>query len=98
MVSGCHKVVLFAFYLVLPPNLPGLLRWLVALSGSLLITAVIFKFMQHKIKETILPEKQAVLAAAQIETFSWRATTFTFENDAFSKRFKEMNELLLMEN
>lgn len=90
-------VTLFALYLVLPPSLPAVLRWLLALSGSLLITAVLYNFIQHKIKETYVPEKKAVLNAARIETFSWRATTFTFENDTFSQRFVELNEPSLME-
>lgn len=90
-------VVLLAFYLVLPPSLPGSLRWLIAVGGAFLVTAVIFIFVQHKVQETYLPEKQAVLNAARITEFSWRATTFEFEDDTFSQRFVELNEPLLME-
>lgn len=98
LIAGAALVVvLLAVYLVLPPSLPGSLRWLMAFGGALLVTAVIFTFIQHKIRETYLPEKQAVLNAVRITTFSWRATTFDFENDTFSQRFVELNEPLLME-
>ena len=98
VISGVALViVLLAFYLLQPPSLPGSLRWLMAFGGALLVTAVIYTFIQHKIQETYLPEKKAVLNAARIAAFSWRATTFEFENDTFSERFVEINEPLLME-
>ena len=98
IVSGAALVItLLAIFIALPPDLPVLLRFLAALAGAVFVTAVVIALFQHQIKETYLPEKQAVLQAAQIENFSWRATTFSFANELFRQRFVEMNEPLLME-
>jgi hypothetical protein len=83
--------------IVTPAGLSFILRLLIALliSGGLTFGVIIF--FRRAIRNAALPEKKAILQAAQIETFSWRATTFSFANDAFTERFVDINESLLME-
>jgi hypothetical protein len=95
--GGAFLVIWVAVLLVLPP---GVALWLRVVGGLLVavgVTAVILTIFRRKIQASYLPEKQAILNAARIETFSWRATTFAFENEEFKRRFVEMNEPLLME-
>ncbi len=49
------------------------------------------------IANAALPEKQAIRQSVTIEAFSWRATTFAFENALFADRFRELNAPRLME-
>jgi len=90
-------VTMFAIYIATPPAMVTAVRWLVAFMVGGLVTAVILNLFRRQIRQTYLPEKKKILNAARIENFSWRATTFTFENDEFKRRFVEINESLLME-
>ena len=65
---------------------------------SWLLGTAVWQLIRMQQKRVMLPDKQAILDAAQIETFSWRATTFEFRNQAFLERFKTINESSLMES
>jgi hypothetical protein len=98
LVSGAALLITFAAGLIaLPPGMVWWARGSIALLAAVVITAVILIIFRQKIQEVYLPEKQAVLNAARIENFSWRATTFAFENEEFERRFVTINEPLLME-
>jgi len=88
---------MFAIYIATPPAMATAVRWLVAVLMGGLITAVVFTIFRRQIRQAYLPEKKEILDAARIENFSWRATTFAFENEEFMQRFVAMNESLLME-
>ncbi|HRQ38932.1 MAG TPA: hypothetical protein PLD25_13575 [Chloroflexota bacterium] len=98
LVGGvAFLVTLFAMYIVLPPGLATAVRLLAAVMMGGVVTAVIFAIFRRQIRQVYLPEKKAVLQSARIENFSWRATTFAFENEEFAQRFVTLNESLLME-
>ena len=80
-----------------PAGLSFILRLLIALLIGGGVTFGVFVFFRRAIGNAALPEKKAILQSAQIETFSWRATTFSFTNDAFTERFIDLNEPFLME-
>lgn len=98
LVSGAaFLVTLFAVFIVLPPGLATAVRLLVGVLVGGVVTAVIFAIFRRQIRQVYLPEKKAILQSARIENFSWRATTFAFENEEFAQRFVTLNESLLME-
>lgn len=98
LVSGAaFLVTLFAVFIILPPGLATAVRLLAGVMVGGVVTAVIFAIFRRQIQQAYLPEKKAVLQSARIENFSWRATTFVFENEEFAQRFVAMNESLLME-
>lgn len=73
------------------------LRLLLALPIAAGAAYLVYRAFQPTIHNAALDSKKAVRDAAQIETFSWRATTFTFTNETFAERFTELNHELLME-
>ena len=96
--GGLKAVLLFAFTLLLTPDGLALgLRLLIgAMTGLGLGTAVLFTFRRLALKKA-LPAKKAIRQSAQIDAFSWRPTPFTFANESFYVRFRELNRPLLME-
>jgi hypothetical protein len=98
LVSGVLFLLGLTLTLLLTPTMLTFgLRLLIALLvGAGLVTAVLYGF-RKPIANAALPEKQAIRQSVAIETFSWRATTFAFENDLFADRFTELNETRLME-
>ena len=98
LVSGVLFLLGLAVALLLTPaGLSFGLRLLIALLvGGGLATAVLWGFRQP-IAIAALPEKQAIQQSVAIEAFSWRATTFAFQNDLFADRFTELNAPRLME-
>lgn len=98
VVSGAaFLVTLFAVFVILPPGLTTAVRLLAGVMVGGVVTAVIFAIFRRQIHQVYLPEKKAVLQSARIKNFSWRATTFAFENEEFAQRFVALNESLLME-
>jgi len=92
-------LLVLAFTLLLTPVAWGMgLRLLPALAMGVLGGTAVWLLTRVQQKRVRLPEKQAILDAARIETFSWRATIFEFRNQAFLERFKSINESLLMES
>jgi hypothetical protein len=84
-------------FVLLPGGIPLLFRLLVGLAIALILGALVLGYFRRKRREAALPEKKAVLGSACINAFSWRATIFEFDNEAFAERFVELNEPKLME-
>jgi hypothetical protein len=98
LVSGVLFLLALTLTLLLtPPALTFGLRFLIALSAAAAIALIVTILFQRAIYQAVLPEKQAIRRSAQIIDFSWRATTFAFQGEAFTERFKSMNTPLLME-
>ena len=97
-VSGVLFLLGLAITLLLTPAALSFgLRLLIALLvGGGLVAAVLWAF-RKPITNAALPEKQAIRQSVAIADFSWRATTFAFENDLFADRFVELNAPRLME-
>ena len=99
VVSAAVMIVVMIPVLIL---LNGLLPLLVSLFIALVIGAMAgfgtTLYFRRIRAEAARPEKKAILASAQIVGFSWRATTFEFENDSFSDKFLELNQEKLMES
>jgi ABC-type multidrug transport system fused ATPase/permease subunit len=97
LAAGLASIVLlFALLFWLPGLLPFGFRLLLALAAAVLAAvAVISEFRRRSLSRS-RPEKQAILAAARLEEFSWRAMTFVFTDEAFARRFAELNEPQLM--
>ena len=99
LASGVVGLLVLAFALLFTPVAWGMgLRYLLALGVSVLVGTAVWLLTRIQQKRVMLPEKQAILDAAHIATFSWRTTTFEFRNQAFLERFKTINESLLMES
>ena len=98
LLSGVLFLLGLAITLLLTPAALSFgLRLLIALLvGGGLVTAVLWSFCKP-IANAALPEKQAIRQSVIIDDFSWRATTFAFENDLFADRFSELNTARLME-
>lgn len=73
------------------------LRLLLALPIAAGAAYLVYRAFQPTIRMAALDGTKAVRDSAQIEAFSWRATTFTFTNETFAERFTELNHELLME-
>ena len=90
-------LVLLLVFALLPSGLSSWLR----LGAGLLMAFVAFQILRNvfrrAIRKAALPEKLAILDSATMVDFSWRATTFEFENELFAERFSELNENQLME-
>lgn len=83
--------------LVSPAALSFGLRLLIALLVAGGLAGTVLWGFRKPIANAALPEKQAIRQSVTIEAFSWRATTFAFENALFADRFRELNAPRLME-
>lgn len=90
-------VILLLGFVLLPGGTPLVLRLLIAVLLSVLAGLLVLAYFQQRSLASANPEKLAILASASLTHFSWRATTFHFENDDFARRFTSMNESRLME-
>jgi hypothetical protein len=88
--------LLIAFVL-LPPELAIDLRLLLAALLGLLLAAVVYSLFRRAAGNAARPEKKAILSAVRLASFTWRATTFEFANEAFAERFADLNRSRLME-
>jgi len=95
-VSITGLLVLVITFFLLPGPWP-LLRLFIALVPALLIATVIYSIFRKKMSDAARPQKRAILESARMVDFSWRATTFEFNNEAFAESFSEINESRLME-
>lgn len=99
LISGVIGLLILAVGLLITPVGWGMgMRLLFAFGASVIVGTAVFLLTTIQQKRVMLPEKRAILDAAHIETFSWRATTFEFRNQAFLERFKTINESSLMES
>ena len=94
-VTGIALLVAGVF--LLPGVLPIWLRFFVSLVLAALIAAGVWSIFKRKSLDAARPKKKAILNSARMVEFSWRATTFQFENDEFAEWFIELNEANLME-
>lgn len=86
-----------ALTLLLTPA--GLSLWLRLLAGLLIglgVGTAVRTLFRRISASKALPAKKEILQAARLETFSWRAAAFTFTNETFRERFRELNQSLLM--
>ena len=90
-------IIAIIVFFILGGILPLIVRLLISLSVGALTGAVVLAYFRRMRAEAALPEKKAILASAQMVEFSWRATTFEFENEAFFEKFVELNQPELME-
>ena len=89
-------LTLIIAYILLPGGLPLILRLFMALALAVALGKVVLMFFRSRSLAAAHPEKLAILDAARMTEFSWRATTFRFNNDDFAQQFTSLNELKVM--
>jgi len=89
-------LVLMVGYVVSPGGLPVVIRLMIAVALAVIAGRLVFAFFWHKSLAAAHPEKIAILDSARMTHFSWRATTFRFNNEDFARQFAQLNELRLM--
>lgn len=94
---GIGIILFVTGVLVLPGMLPLWLRLIAALIMAILAAAGVRILFTHKSLAMARPQKKAILKSVRMVSFSWRATTFEFENDTFAQWFKKINEPSLMD-
>jgi predicted Na+-dependent transporter len=87
-------ILLFVLFNRLLPLLAGLI---ISLAIGTMVGLGVRLYFRRIRAEAARPEKKAILASTQLVKFSWRATTFEFENEEFSDRVEELNQEKLME-
>ena len=98
LVSGVLFLLAVAFALVFTPVEFGFgLRLLLAALAALGLAGFVYWLFWRASTRAELPSKQAIRQSAGIANFSWRATTFEFDNQTFAEQFRAMNEARLME-
>lgn len=95
--GGTAVILLILGLLLTPAGLAFWLRLLLGLIVGLGVGTAVLLYFRRRALQHALPTKLAILQSAQIQTFSWRAVTFTFTNETFSERFRALNQPLLME-
>lgn len=99
LMAGLLFVLTLAIALLTTPaGLSLTLRLLISFSLALFLAEIALVWSGKVRRQAALPVKQAIYESASIQTFSWRATTFLFENEIFCESFKALNESLLMED
>lgn len=95
--GGAALLLFLAGLLLTPAGLGFWPRLAVGVVMGLGSGTAVLTLLRPLSQRRALPTKQAILAAAQISDFSWRATTFSFSNETFAERFRDLNEALLIE-
>jgi hypothetical protein len=93
LAAGLAFLVLFLllFFLIVPGLLLGL-RLLLALAIAGLAGAAAYSAFRRRSVRYARPQKQAILAAARLDGFSWRTMTLAFADEDFAQRFAALNE------
>lgn len=94
---GAPLLVVILVFVLLPAALAPWLRLGAGLLLALVSYQILHAVFRRSIRKAALPQKSAILNSACMVDFSWRATTFEFENELFAERFSELNENQLME-
>ncbi|UCG22893.1 MAG: hypothetical protein JSW55_12020 [Chloroflexota bacterium] len=89
-------LVLILGFVVLPSGLPVVIRVMIAAAVAVIAGRLIFAFFKRKSLAAAHPEKTTILDSARMTQFSWRATTFRFNNEDFAGQFMQLNESRLM--
>lgn len=90
-------LILLLGFVLLPGGMPLLLRLFIAVLLCVLAGLLVLTYFRQRSLAAARPEKRTILASARLTHFSWRATTFQFDNDDFARRFVSLNESQLME-
>lgn len=85
-------------YVLSPSGMPVVIRLVIAVVLAVIAGRLIFTLFRRKSLAAAYPEKIAILDSARINHFSWRATTFCFENEEFADQFVQLNKLRLMKH
>lgn len=88
---------LVLFLLFLPGWLAFWPRLLMAAIIAGAAAAAVTLYIRRRSLEKARPEKIAVRNSARLADFSWRATTFEFEDEEFAGEFIELNKEKLLE-
>jgi hypothetical protein len=98
LFGGLTLIVVWIVLLLLLPAWLGFgLRLLLGLLLAMGAAAAVFLYCRKVSVQHARPEKKAILEAARLCDFSWRFTTFEFNDDSFAERFKALNETKLTE-
>lgn len=93
LAAGLAFLFLFLLlFFLLPAGFPILLRLLLPLGIAALAAGAVYSAFRRNSQRYARPEKQAILAAARLEDFSWRTMTLAFADEAFARRFATLNE------
>ena len=79
-------------FFLLPAGLGAPFRFFISVTIALIIAASTFRYGRRTALRRARPQKQAILKAATLIDFSWRATTFEFVNETFAENFSTINE------
>lgn len=90
-------VGLIIFYLLLPTWLSIGWRLMIALLLGAGAGGVVVSVFRRNSQDKARAEKRQVMRAARLEDFSWRATTFAFEDEDFGQQFVALNRDRLLE-
>lgn len=96
-MTGLGFIIFIISALVLNSLLPFWLSLIIALVVATLAAIGLRDLFRRKSLTEARPQKKAILKSARMVYFSWRATTFEFENETFAQWFEELNEPGLME-
>jgi hypothetical protein len=98
VVAGVALLFSFLlFFLLLFPQLPFMLRLLLALAPAAAIAGGVVAYFYRASREHARPEKKAILAAADLQDFSWRAATFSFGDPSFAAQVRSLNRETVMD-
>lgn len=90
-------LIFLPFTFLLAGTMPLWLNLLVSAVAAALAAIGAWTLFKKRAAARARPEKLVVLNSARMDTFSWRATTFAFENANFAERFMDLNRSLLMQ-
>lgn len=93
LAAGLAFLLLFLLlFSLLPAGFPLVLRLLLPLGIAALAAGAVYMAFRRNSLKVARPEKQAILAAARLDHFSWRTMTLAFADDAFARQFAALNE------
>lgn len=99
LLTGVAFMSLVLIVLLITPG--SMLIWFRLLAAAVLgavAAFVVYRLFRPLVSRAARPQKQTILAAACLDGFSWRSTTFSFANDTFAQRFRALNEELILES
>lgn len=83
-------------YVLSPSGLSVVIRVMIAIVVAVIAARLVFAFFRRRSQAAAHPEKIAILDSARMTHFSWRAATFSFDNEEFARRVMQLNEPRLM--
>ena len=93
LAAGLTFFLLFVLlFFLLPAGFPVALRLLLPLGIAALAAGAVYAAFRRSSLQYARPEKQAILAAVRLTGFSWRSMTLAFADEAYARRFADLNE------